>query len=258
MRRAGSPPFPAWWKSSRFNRPLAWTERHRRSVRCSRMLNGLGHVLLRGGLVGDDMSTEYRAHGRKSRSRIICFSAVVHAATGWQRRSGSCRLIISPATRCREPSSAPSRSCVFRALRSRGRRRAPGAASGAAQRRTEVLVVGLSIGNGCATYFANCASEPSSARSRRRIAGDSDAVGKPGVSPHQAAGREPRATSSKISQQAIRGYPFDRQSFQSGARRAASSSERAMSSCLKPRRIRPDLAVRRELPDSEITFLEET
>ena len=229
------------------------TERHRLFMRCSRMLNGLGHVLLRGGLVGDDMSTEYRRVDGNPRSRIICFLP-------WcmpYRLAKTVGLVPCDYLACYEMPGAIVSSepelCI-RALRAvaddallvlHRARLSP----------DEVLVVGLSIGNAVATYFANSiGAQLCSIASADR--GDLTLWESP-ASRHIKQRAESKGYRLEDFTEAIRGYhSIDNLSnLASGSRFIIGTRDEFVP---EPRRNGLIAAVRRELPQSEITFLEET
>lgn len=222
-------------------------------MRCSHMLNGLGHVLLRGGLVGDDMSTKFRRVDGNPHSRIICFLP-------WcmpYRLAKTVGLVPCDYLACYEMPGAIVSSepalCI-QALRAvaddallvlHRARLSP----------DEILVVGLSIGNAVATYFANSiGARLCSIASADR--GDLTLWESP-ASRHIKQRAEDKGYKLEDFTEAIRGYhSIDNLSnLASGSRFIIGTRDEFVP---EPRRNGLIAAVRRELPNSEIVFLEET
>jgi len=117
------------------------------------MLDSLGHVLLRGGPIGDDTSTVFRRYDGDIRATTICFLP-------WHmpfRLAYSIGLVPRHYLACYEMPPAIVSSepelCI-QALRELAHD-AAGVAERARIDAAQLLVVGLSIGNAVATYFAN-------------------------------------------------------------------------------------------------------
>jgi pimeloyl-ACP methyl ester carboxylesterase len=216
------------------------------------MLNGIGHALLRGGLVGDDMSTEFRRIEGNPRSRIVCFLP-------WcmpYRLAKTVGLLPRDYLVCYEMPGAIVSSepdlCI-RALRLLADD-ALLVVERARLRSDQVLVVGLSIGNGAATYFANSiGARLCSIASADR--GDLTLWESP-ASRHIKERAEDKGYRLEDFTEAIRGYhSIDNLSnLAVGSRFIIGTRDEFVP---EPRRNGLIAAVRRELPHSKITFLEE-
>lgn len=117
------------------------------------MLESLGHVLLRGGSIGDDTSTEYRRIDGDTRSNTICFLPWhmpfrLASAVGLVPRAYLACYEMPPAIVSSEP------ELCIKALRMVAAD-ATKVVERAAISPQQLIVVGLSIGNAVATCFAN-------------------------------------------------------------------------------------------------------
>jgi pimeloyl-ACP methyl ester carboxylesterase len=217
------------------------------------MLNGLGHVLLRGGLVGDDTSTEFRRIEGNPNSRTVCFLP-------WcmpYRLAKTVGLVPCDYLVCYEMPGAIVSSepdlCI-RALRAVADD-AMLVLHRARLRPEQVLVVGLSIGNGVATYFANAiGAQLCSIASADR--GDLTLWESP-ASRHIKQRAEDKGYTLEDFTQAISGYHSieNLSNLAPGSRFIIGTRDEFVP---EPRRNGLIAAVRRELPDCEITFLDET